>query len=152
MDRSLHVPIAPGRKLGAWVCLMAVLFLWAPLGALALQANGMGCCADGFCAAHGHRKTGKPAAAQPNPAQSPMECEYHDGATKKQSGAMNCAMSSCHQQEAFATSAAFFVLPLSCTFSQPAEMKAARICFAPASFVPSHEPLSPPPRHSFSSL
>ena len=44
MRRSLHVPIAPGRTFGAWVCLaLAVVMLWAPMGAAAwhqLERNG----------------------------------------------------------------------------------------------------------------
>lgn len=145
MHRSLHIPVAPGRELGAWVCLVAVLFLRAPLRALALQAKWHGLLRRPFLRGSWAPENRKPAAVQPKPAEAPMECEYHGAAAKNHSGA-NCSISCCHQQEVFPASAAFFVPAPPCTFSKPAEMKAPGICLAPASFAPSPEPLSPPPR------
>src|SRR6516165_3233341 len=82
MTRSLHRPIAAGRKMGASVCLLAVLVLWAPLGAMALQANGIGCCTAGFCARapHGHQRGAQAPPVQPAAAETSMGCEHHGGA------------------------------------------------------------------------
>ena len=67
MRHSLHRPIAPGNRLRACVCLLAVLLLWTPLWAAAWQTHNMSCCTDGMCPLHGHAHPAvpKPQAAEP---------------------------------------------------------------------------------------
>ena len=151
MRHSLHFPIAPGRKIGAWVCLSAALLLWSPLWAAAWQADGMPCCGSGLCPAHGHEKANQPASQQMEPARTPMECEHPSG-SPKHGGTMNCSMSCCHENNVSLASAIIFVLPEPAILSQPAQSVAAPLARAPVEFVPSLKPLSPPPRGSLFSL
>ena len=148
MNRSLHVPVAPGRKLGAAVCLLAVMMLWAPLWAMALEASGMSCCADGFCArtAHEHQKTAQAAAVRPSPAESPKECEHHGGSTPNKQGPMKCSMSCCHENSNTLATAVIFVLPIGASISVPLGVTSALPELPATEFMDSIEPLSPPPR------
>lgn len=147
MNRSLHVSVARGRKMAGWVCLLAVMLLWAPLWAAALEASAMGCCADGFCgrATHEHQKTNQAVAVHTAPAETPMECEHHGGPQNKP-GAMKCSISCCHQNEASLTRLALFLLRVPSALCGPAEVQTFKVFVAPVAFVPSLEPLSPPPR------
>src|SRR5215469_5681145 len=98
MNRSLHVSFAPGRKMAGWVCLLAVMLLWAPLWAMALEASATGCCADGFCgrATHEHQKTNQAVKLHPAPAETPMECEHQGGAYQNKAGSTTCAVPCSH--------------------------------------------------------
>jgi hypothetical protein len=147
MSRSFHVPIASGRTFGAWVCLVAVVMLWAPLGAAAWQANGMACCEGGMCVAHGHSTTNRPKPQETSPGESPMNCVHHGDR-----GIVNCSMSCSHDGSSFLTTAVIFVLPGPAAISQPALVLAAPTTFVQAAFVRSYDPLSPPPRTSHFSL
>lgn len=148
MNRSLHVSVAPGRKMAGWVCLLAVMLLWAPLWAAALEASAMGCCADGFCgrATHEHQKTNQAVTVHPAPAERSMECEHQGGAARNKAGAMKCSISCCHQNEASLARLALFLLRVPSTLCGPAEVQTFKVFVAPVAFVPSLEPLSPPPR------
>src|ERR1700740_1592809 len=92
MKRSLDTPIAPGRRLRACVCLVALALLWAPVWGAVWQAGGMGCCNGGMCAAHGHSMPNQHGPKKTSPAEAPMNCE-HDGG----SGFSQCAMSCSHE-------------------------------------------------------
>ena len=147
MKRTLHVPIAPGRTSGAWVCLLAVVMLWAPIWAAAWQANGMPCCAGRMCMVHGHSKTNQPMPRETTPGESPMNCEHHGNA-----GIVDCSMTCGHEGSPSVTAGVIFVLPDSATLREPVLTLAASTSFAPAVSVPSYDPLSPPPRNSHFSL
>jgi hypothetical protein len=106
MKKLAYVPIAPGKAVGAWLCLTAVLLLWAPMWASAWAARGMSCCAGNMCAAHGHGKasfSGKGAAAKD---EAPMECEHSHSP-----GMAACSMSCCHEQSSSLVSGTVYVLP-----------------------------------------
>lgn len=143
---SLHSPIVPGRKMAAWVCLLAVILLWAPLGAAALQANGMGCCVAGFCAhgPHGHQRGEQP--VQPASAETSMGCEHHGGVTQNKPDAMKCSMSCCHETSAAMAAAIVFVLPATTSLSAPLGARSASPELTATEFMQSIQPLSPPPR------
>jgi hypothetical protein len=147
MKRSLHVPIAPGRKIGAWVCLAAVTLLWTPLWAAAWQVHGMECCDGGMCAAHGHSKPNHSRPQHRTRNQAPMNCEQHGLAEIS-----SCSISCCQESNPSFAAAIIFVLPESAPLSQPALTKAARAYLAPTESVLSFEPLSPPPRSPLFSL
>jgi len=83
------IPIAPG-KLGAWVCLVAVVLLWAPMWAAAWPTDGMDCCKNGLCMAHAHSQSNPARPQQAGAKESPMDCAHHGG-----SGMANCSMSCC---------------------------------------------------------
>lgn len=148
MVRSLHSPIAAGRKTAAWVCLLAVLVLWAPLGAVALEANGIGCCMAGFCARgpHGHQRGEQAAPVKPAAAETTMGCEHHGGATQNKPDAMKCSMSCCHETSAAMAAAIVFVLPATTFLSAPLGAASASPELTATVFMQSIQPLSPPPR------
>ena len=76
-----------------------------------------------------------------------MNCAHHGD-----SGIVNCSMSCGHDNSSSLTTAVIFVLPGPAAISQPALVLAAPTMFVPAAFVPSYDPLSPPPRTSHFSL
>jgi hypothetical protein len=129
------------RKLGACVCLVAVMLLWAPAWASALQAAGMGCCDGAMCPLHGHAP--KKSSGDPNSAKdAPMAgCEHHG-----RKAAMDCSLACCHPKDPVVTGAIIFVLP------GPVEIPAPLVIGPPtptlfssvSSFV--FDPASPPPR------
>jgi hypothetical protein len=146
MRNSLHTPIPPGRTFRAWVCLLAVVLLWAPMAA-AWLSNGMACCQGGMCMAHRHSKTNQPMPREATPSESPRDCEHHGD-----SGIVTCSMTCGHENSPSFTAGVIFVLPDSPAICEPARALAAPTSFAPTPFVPSYDPLSPPPRTSDSSL
>src|ERR1700752_5224172 len=125
MTTSRYSPIAPGRKLGAGVCLLAVMLLWVPLWAAALHADGMGCCSDGFCPVHGHQKSGQAATGQSTPAQAPTECEHHGGTSQTPTGGWRCWMTCCPESGNWRMAAVTFIRPLPTAIALPADATAA---------------------------
>jgi hypothetical protein len=122
----------------AWVCLLAVALLYAPLAGAALLANGVNCCAGGVCPIpeHHHHKEQQAAAKE----AAPMDCGH------EMSGMTSCSMSCCKDPSRPALIPGAFVLP--------------EVSFAPAAGEVLHtvrlassmeisrfvKPLSPPPR------
>jgi hypothetical protein len=133
------------RTAAAWLCLLAVSLLYAPLAGAALLAYGLDCCAGGFCTIpeHHHHHQRQPALSQ-DPA--PMDCG-HD-----MSGLTSCSMSCCKDPARPALIPNAFVLP-------PAGFApAAGEVFDPLEVASSLEisrfvkPLSPPPRFASPAL
>jgi len=143
MRPSPHLPIAPGKKLAASVCLLAVLLIWAPAWAAAVESHQTDCCADGLCPAHGHHH--KPNEAGSHPAQSPVDCDHHDG-SQKLSGLAPCSLSCCHDSDRPATTAAIFVLPAPAQIDEPAVAHTPILIPALAYSAYVSDPLAPPPR------
>jgi hypothetical protein len=139
MRTGLQMRIDMARKLGACVCLLAIFILWTPLWAAAWQANGMACCQDGQCPATLHKQAmpAPPAASEPS-----AECEHHKGS----GSAMACSMSCCHQTETSLAATAIFVLPARTAISYFVQATSGPEQIGLHAFVPSFEPLSPPPR------
>ncbi len=143
MKTKGHIPIAPG-KMGAWVCLVAVMLLWAPLWATAWQSGGMDCCKDGMCMAHRLAAGQHASGAQDS---APMDCGHG-----KHAGLAACEMKCCHDAGTTFVAAVIFVMPEPMKITAPAEASDARekaqaviasILFAPP---------SPPPRTPLFSL
>ena len=128
------------------VCLVAVILLWAPMWAAVWHANGMACCEGGMCVAHGHSKTNQPMPREAT-GDSPINCTHHDDRV-----IAVCYMSCGQESSSSVTTAVIFVLPVPAAISEPAQALAAPTTFAPTAFVPSYDPLSPPPRTSHFSL
>lgn len=147
MKTLRHFPIAPGRILGAWLCLFAVVLLWSPIYAAAWQAQGMACCSGGLCAAHGHSKQGQSHQRQTTTPETAKQCEHHSN-----TGLIACSMSCCHQTTSSLTTAVIFLLPEPAIVSRPAVALASPSSLAPPEFVQSFDPPSPPPRALISSL
>jgi len=125
-----------GRIVGAWVCLLAAVFLYAPLAAATWSAHAMACCTGDYCpiAAHHHRQNA------PAPQHSHMDCEHDAGEM------MNCSMSCCPSSEKPLVTAVAFVLPHMASVIAPASVVSAVGNLQVVAIPQSAEPLSPPPR------
>jgi hypothetical protein len=132
------------RAAAAWLCMLAVVLLYAPMAGAALLAYGVDCCVGGFCniPEHHHHKS------QPAPAQdtAPMDCG-HD-----MSGMTSCSMSCCKDPARPALIPGAFVLPPA-NFA-PAASGVIRPIFLANTLEISRfvKPLSPPPRFASSVL
>ena len=152
MKGSFDIPIAPGRKTAAWVCLVAAILLWAPLWVAAFQTNGMGCCAAGLCPAHGRHNPEKATERQTASNEASGECEQHQGSGHKHQGAMSCSMSCYHQSGDSLMTAAIFIMPATPTLCRPAGATTADDELTSRAFIPAIKPPSPPPRPFLSPL
>jgi len=121
------------RIASACFCLLAVLFLYAPLGAAVWSAHDMACCTGDHCPISGHHHQKPPAPAHYN-------CGH------EMAGMTACSMSCCQTTDSPAVTSLAFVLPQLNFSSTPALITTLEN--APSSIVPmtSSEPLSPPPR------
>jgi hypothetical protein len=147
MKRMRHDSNALGRKLGAFVCLVAVIFLWAPLWASALQAAGMACCDGAMCPLHGHSPK-KSSGDTDSAKNAPMAgCEHHG-----RKAAMDCTMACCHPADPVVTGAVVFVLPGAVAISAPLFIGPPRPDFSSSASSFVFDPASPPPRTLLLSL
>jgi hypothetical protein len=137
MARMREFPIAPGKKLGAWVCLFAAVLLWSPLWAAAWQANAMDCCSGGMCPIHGHTNH----APQNNTPKQSTPCDQHPGL-----GLIQCTMSCCHAVMHSFVAAIVFVLPDSPVSSRLLLLPAPRIADSARAILPAVAPPDLPPR------
>lgn len=120
------------RTVGACVCLLATVLLYAPLAAAAWTMQSMSCCAGEYCPLHrqSHQKT----------QEHEMDCG-HD-----HSGMAACSMDCCHIPEKAALSLLTFVLPRPESVSK-AQVIAHFVNFSDTNEIrPFSKPLSPPPR------
>jgi hypothetical protein len=124
--------------LGAWICLFAAVFLYAPLAAASWSAHAMSCCTGDHCPIAHHHHSKKQAARH-----GEMDCGHDMGEM------MNCSMSCCQSSEMPLVTAVAFVLPDSSSTLAPAAVVPA-VETAHAIAIPrSVEPLSPPPRFAY---
>ncbi len=147
MKKLAYTPVVPERAFGAWVCLVAVVLLWAPVWAAAWQADGMACCYGNMCATHGHSKPYRHPSKQAPSQRTPMNCEHHGG-----SALPDCSMSCSHEASPPFATAVIFVLPEPSVLSQPDQGIAMPPKLVTTEFVQSFEPPSPPPRASVYSV
>jgi hypothetical protein len=150
MRQSLHIPRAPGRRFGAWVCLLAVALLWSPLWAAARYPDGADCCSGGFCPMHAHKAAQHPRSTKTAPPQTPTDSEHH-GSAQNHKQQVDCAVSCCHESSSNLMAAMIFVLPEPATIFQRAQVIATIAAFAAVSFAPALDRSSPPPRTLLSS-
>lgn len=141
MRRSRHFSNAPGNKVGACVCLMAVILLWAPLWASAFQASSMACCDGAMCPVHGHAPKKSPHEAQPGKEAPPVACDHHS-----RNSSMSCNMACCHPTDPAVTGAILFVLPTPSGISAPALVGQRPPNLAVTMSSAIFDPASPPPR------
>jgi hypothetical protein len=147
MKRMRRDSDAPGRKLRACVCLVAVMLLWAPAWLPALQAAGMTCCDGAMCPLHGHGP--KKSSGDANAAKdAPMAGCEHNG----RKAALDCTMASCHPSDPAVTGAIVFVLPNIVEISVPllTGPPAPTLAWSASSLI--FDLVSPPPRTLLLSL
>jgi hypothetical protein len=141
------------RTAVAWVCLLAVALLYAPLAVAALVANGVDCCAGGYCQIpehhHHQRQLGHEYSSVP---AAPPQDSSHMDCGHEMSGMKPCTMSCCEDPARPALTPTAFVLPL--VDFVPTVFEAIRRVQVKNSFEPSRfvKPLSPPPRLASSIL
>ncbi len=140
MSESRRFPIAPGRKTGAWVCLIALMLLWSPVWAAAWQSTRMSCCDGGMCAAQGHTKhiyDSEPATSR----QSPITCEHRGGSDIDQ-----CSMSCCRSESPSLVASIVFVLPPALLLSRSPNFVTSFVPGAKREILPATKPPDRPPR------
>lgn len=124
------------RSFFATLCLVAVVFLYAPFGAAAWALYSSACCTSGAqCPIHGHHHAQTPASPQ-----HAIDCGH------EMPGMAQCTMSCCHNPDWPAVASSIFVLPAPFTVSEADAFEPLIPDFAPQNPSPSFEPLSPPPR------
>ncbi len=141
------------RTVAAWLCLLAVALLYAPLASAALIANGADCCVNGYCNIAEH-KLHKQKLTQSQDA-APMDCGHDmSGMGSKADlgvGMKSCSMSCCQDPVRPVLIPGAFLVPgmeaAPAVFEviRPVEIKNS---LEISRFV---KPLSPPPRF-FSSV
>jgi hypothetical protein len=134
--------------LGALACLLAILSLYAPLGAAAFSPSVMACCTKGFCNIPQHHHKNNVAAVNPDSA-STHEAGHEDcghNMAANATGMSDCSMDCCQEHETPAVSSVTFVMPP--VFSAPVSMHVTRAADTVRAIeIPrSIEPASPPPR------
>ncbi len=135
--RTLH------SRLIACVCLLAVLFLYAPLAGAAWTAHVAACCASDHCPIPQHHQHHDRAPVTPSHA---MDCG-HDEA-----GMTACKMSCCQNPDRPAISGVAFVMPPVVSLTAPGTVQSAIRVAKQAPFLRSVEPLSPPPRYTAAAI
>ena len=125
------------RTVSAWLCLLAVTSLYAPLAAAAWSTRAFACCTGDHCPIKGHHHR-----QAPTRQSSPMDCG-HDVTEM-----MACSMSCCQDSDHTLLAAHTFVLPYVISVSAPGDSARAveKACTIERS--PYSEPVSPPPRFS----
>jgi len=122
----------------AWVCLLAVALLYAPLAGAALLAHGVNCCAGGVCPIpeHHHHKQKQAATKE----AAPMDCGHEMG------GMTSCSMSCCKDPSRPALIPGAFVMPAAYFVPAAGEVLQTVPLANPQEISRFVKPLSPPPR------
>jgi hypothetical protein len=134
-------PFAPGRKIGAWVCLVAALLLWSPVWAVAWQAKGMNCCANGMCPAHTHQNMNRRPSESTTSPQTSTKCTHDSG-----NGLMFCSMTCCHTEAHVFLASITFVLPPTLLLSQSPLLATPFVVNSEQPIFPAITPPDHPPR------
>ena len=135
------------RFTAAWICLLAVAILYAPLAGgawLAHSMAGMNCCAGGYCpiAAHHHPKQ------KGNSSQSstPMGCGHKMGGTDGMGTMKSCSLSCCPDPARAALIPGAFLLPVVSAAPGTEEISQPVVIATALALSRFAKPLSPPPR------
>jgi hypothetical protein len=129
--------------MGAWVCLSAVVLLWAPMWASAWATSGLTCCPGNMCAAHGQGKAKVPETSRAAKQEERMECGHSQSA-----GIAACTMSRCHDQASSLVGSTVYVLPTPAVSALPAKTLRAAASVKYEEILQIFAPPSPPPRGS----
>ena len=137
------------RNFAAWICMLAVTLLYVPLVGAALVANGIGCCAGGFCQVVGHHHKAQRPVASPD--AMPIDCD-HDKNRHGPDGMTACSMSCCPSAEHPTVIPGAFVLPDATVLANAGDVVQAVQISTPKEISRFSKPLSPPPRSGASVL
>lgn len=122
-------------RLAALFCVLALSFLYAPLGASYLLGKAASCCTSGMCniASHHHKQASRTH-------EAPMDCAH---AGNRMS---DCSLSCCQTPAQAAVAAHIFVLPSVIPPSQPEMLSQLATPVGPSELSRFSEPAYPPPR------
>jgi hypothetical protein len=127
------------RMLAACICLLAVLFAYAPLAGATWSAYVMGCCEGGMCTIPGHHHSKGATQSTGN------DCNHSAGMT-------TCAMSCCQDSEKFGVTSLAFVLTRPTSLLVGNRIGRFTPVVRPVEIPRSIEPASPPPRTAIAVL
>jgi hypothetical protein len=132
------------QRAAAWISLLAVFLIYAPVASATLMAVTGACCSGDQCPIHGnHHRAHQNTSQHSNDA--PMDCDRHAHSTNKMS---SCSMSCCHTVEPAAVHSHIYLLfPLSLGAPLASSLSAAP-SISPAGIFVSYSPLAPPPKSS----
>ena len=137
------------RVVSAWICMLALTLLHAPLAGAVWAANGMDCCAGGFCPVRGHDHI-TPKRLAPQDAM-PMDCG-HDVNGHRMAGVSECSMSCGQSPEHPTIIPGNFLLPDVAVLTGAVAVARAIQMSSPMEISWFSKPLSPPPRRGASVL
>jgi hypothetical protein len=144
MKHSAKSTFDRAQRVAAWISLLAVLLIYAPIASATLMAVTGACCNGDHCPIHGNHHPAKQNPSQHND-EAPMDCDHHGHSANKMS---SCSMSCCHTVEPAAVHAHIYVLiPLSLGVPLALSLSAVR-AISPAGIFVSNPPLAPPPKSS----
>ena len=132
---------APGKDFGAYLCLLAIVLLWAPAWVAAFQAPQMACCTAGMCPLDGHvpkRSSGDESGRR---STQTTDCSQH-----QRQAAMDCNAACCRPPDRTVAAAVVFVLPAAARIAVPLFSGKAALARLPRADFLIYSPPSPPPR------
>src|ERR1700751_4489825 len=139
MKRSAHCETFAIRKLAACACLLALLFVYAPIASATLMSITGACCSGDQCPIHGNHHPSK----HDQPAA--MDC-HGDKHNVNQMDA--CSISCCHTDQRAAVNCNIFVLtPISLSMPLLANTQTF-LAIAATGLSLAFAPLAPPPKSS----
>jgi hypothetical protein len=132
------------QRVAAWISLLAVLLIYAPVASATLLAITGACCSGEQCPIHGNHHPARQNTSQ-HSNDAPMDCDHPAHSTNKMS---SCSMSCCHTVEPAAVHSHIYVLiPLLLGAPLASSLCAVRSISSAGIFL-SYSPLAPPPKSS----
>src|SRR5260221_14771338 len=110
MKHSPNPSLVRTRRASAWISLLAILMMYAPIATATFMAVSGGCCTGDQCPIHGNHHAAKNNSSPKNDS-APMDCGHEQHSANKM---RSCSMSCCQNAQPVAVHAHIFVLsPLS---------------------------------------
>ena len=142
MKHSPNPSFVRTRRASAWISLLAILMIYAPIASATFMAVSGACCTGDQCPIHGNHHPTKNNSSPKNDS-APMECGHEQHSANKM---RSCSVSCCHNIEQSATHANIYLLtPVSVTTGFALNASASTVASHP-NISPSFAPLAPPPK------
>jgi hypothetical protein len=129
------------RRIGAWISLLALLLVYAPMASATLMVVTSACCTGDQCPIHGRHQHAENTSGQAN--ESAMDCDHGAHHTSKMN---SCSMSCCHTTEQAAVHAHIFLLTSISLHTALLPLSSASIESYTKNISPLFAPLAPPPK------
>ena len=142
MNRSATNSMLSVRRISAWIGLLAVLVIYAPVTTATLMAVTGACCAGDQCPIHGNHHPAKETPAQRSDGP-PMDCNHHGHSANKM---QSCTMSCCQNVQQPALHAHIFLLTAVSLQSSLVRVSSASPALSASKISPAFAPLAPPPK------